>query len=622
MQLKTIKKVLSMILIIITLLSNFQGIVSAALIGGTKGLTSHGECRRNIEFKFDTGWGDIICDYICYKEGKSVKPAYCISHGKDGVEEIGDYKVDITKMLDNPKLYTTIINGFPYKTASELGVENDYDAYMATKQAIYTVILNRNVRAVYRGKNAAGNKIVNAIETISSKGKKGTQKYSDAQVSIAKVGTLTESGNNYTQTFSVSASHQVSNYDILNTAGLPTSAYIADMNGNKKTSFNNTDNFKVVIPKSSMTKDINVAISINAKCKTYPVLYGKTKIANTQDYAITVDPYGDFRASTTLNASLNTGKVQVKKIDAETKEAIEGVEFQLLKNGTQIATAKTNSSGIATFSNLYQGSYVLREITTNKEYILNSENFDITVEYNKTTSKTITNIHKKGHLKINKTDKDTSEPISGVTFKLLDLSGNVVASGTTNTNGELLFENLRTGKYKLKEIATNSNYVLNSLVFDVNIEYNKTTTQNITNEYKKGHIKINKTDAETSEPIEGVTFELLDLKGNRVATAITDKNGVANFNNIRIGQYKLKELSTNVNYILNEANFDVEVEYQKTTTMNIENKHKKGDLKIYKVDKDNHKIPLGNVIFDLFSYEFNKVVGTYTTDVNRRNHYS
>ena len=158
--------------------------------------------------------------------------------------------------------------------------------------------------------------------------------------------------------------------------------------------------------------------------------------------------------------------------------------------------------------------------------------------------------------------------------------------------------------------------MLNTTIFDVEIEYEKTTTINITNEYKKGNIKINKTDAETSEGIEGLTFQLLDLDGNIVATAITDTNGVANFENIRIGSYKLKEIATNNNYILNTATFEVEVQYEKTTEVNITNEHKRGDLKVFKVDKDNNRVALGNVIFDLFSNEFQRVVGTYTTDVN------
>lgn len=372
-----------------------------------------------------------------------------------------------------------------------------------------------------------------------------------------------------------------------------------------------------MIPKSELTQNINGVITIKSKCKTYPVFVGKTRIADTQNYALTCDAYEDFTAMTTLNVTTNTGKIEVKKVDAENSVPIEGVMFQLLKmDGTQIATAKTNAQGIATFSGLYQGNYQLREIVTGENYILNSEVFDITVEYNKTTTKTVANDPKKGNLKINKTDSETSSPISGVTFELRDLNGNMVASGTTDENGELTFPNLRIGKYQLKETATNANYILNTTAFEVEIEYNKTTEKNITNDYKKGNIKVSKTDSETFQGIEGVTFELLDLNGNMVASGTTDANGELIFSNLRIGKYQLKETATKPNYILNTNVFEVEVEYNKTTVQNITNEYKRGNLIVNKVDKDNHKIPLGNVIFDLFSYEFNRVVGTYTTDVN------
>ena len=313
----------------------------------------------------------------------------------------------------------------------------------------------------------------------------------------------------------------------------------------------------------------------------------------------------------------NTGKVQVKKVDAETNYPIEGVTFQLLKmDGTQIGSAKTNAQGIATFSNLHPGTYQLKEILTGNNYILNSEVFNITVEYNETTTKTVTNYPKKGSLKINKTDSETSDPISGVRFELLDLEGNIISSGTTNEKGELTFPNLRIGKYKLKETDTNKNYVVNETIFEVEIEYNKTTVKNITNDYKKGNIKISKIDSDTSQGIEGVTFELMDLEGSVIATVTTNQNGEAYFNNLRIGKYKLREVETKQNYILNTSIFEVDVEYNKTTAKEIKNEYKKGNLIVNKVDKDNHKIPLGNVIFDLFSNEFQRVVGTYSTDVN------
>ena len=46
-----------------------------------------------------------------------------------------------------------------------------------------------------------------------------------------------------------------------------------------------------MIPKSKLNADINGTIFVQASCQTYPVFYGKTRIAKTQDYAITYDSY-------------------------------------------------------------------------------------------------------------------------------------------------------------------------------------------------------------------------------------------------------------------------------------------------------------------------------------------
>ena len=80
-------------------------------------------------------------------------------------------------------------------------------------------------------------------------------------------------------------------------------------------------------------------------------------------------------------------------------------------------------------------------------------------------------------------------------------------------------------------------------------------------------------------------------------------NGIATFSNLKPNTYILVETSTNEDYIID-------------TTEHITNEHKKGNLKIVKVDKDNHEIRLGNVAFDLYSVELDKIIGTYTTNVD------
>ena len=59
-----------------------------------------------------------------------------------------------------------------------------------------------------------------------------------------------------------------------------------------------------------------------------------------------------------MDIKTNTGIIQINKTDSETSQPIEGVTFQLTKeDGTVVANATTNSSGIAIFSGLYQNNY-------------------------------------------------------------------------------------------------------------------------------------------------------------------------------------------------------------------------------------------------------------------------
>ena len=95
---------------------------------------------------------------------------------------------------------------------------------------------------------------------------------------------------------------------------------------------------------------------------------------------MTYDPFGDVAGRADLNVKTNTGKIKIIKNDEDTNEPIQGVTFQLSKqDGTVIANATTNENGEATFPNLYQGNYILKEIATNDNYILSDAEFDVNV---------------------------------------------------------------------------------------------------------------------------------------------------------------------------------------------------------------------------------------------------
>lgn len=246
----------------------------------------------------------------------------------------------------------------------------------------------RDVNSFYNGADARGQAIKNAIINLVNIGRNGSQTPSNTDVTANKVGEFTEDGDYYYQEYSINSPVETSQYTITATNGLPAGSQITNMSNGEQTTFSGSEHFKVRIPKSQLYQDINVTIAFQAKAKTYPVFYGQTTKPGTQDYLLTFDPFGDVTGQTNLYVQTNTGEVKVVKTDVDTTQPITGVTFQLSKeDGTIIANATTNEDGIATFPNLYQGNYVLKEIATNDNYILSDEQFDVNVEFDKTTTK-------------------------------------------------------------------------------------------------------------------------------------------------------------------------------------------------------------------------------------------
>lgn len=441
-------KIISVIMLILLFFSSIQNIVIGATYHQDVNIVIIGECDYSLKYKRKDGvWAYITCTYVGYKENGKIYPAYCLNRGLDGVGEIDNYDVNLEDLIDDDRLWRVAINGFPYKSASELGVENDYDAFLATKQAVYSILYNNDVDTYYRADNARAKKILNAIKTMVNEGRNGTYTPESANVTATKVGNLKDEGSCYSQEYKVTSRVTMSGYTITNLVNAPTGTYTTDMNNNVKTKFDNgSEHFKVMIPKTSMNKNIDLKVNIQTRCKTYPVFFGRTYIANTQNYLVTNDPYGDETGQGKLNISTNNCKIIINKTDEYTNKAIANTTFQLLKeDGTVVANSTTNDKGVAEFNNLYQGKYIIKELYSNDKYILDSTEKDVTINYGETKTLNITNKHKEGNLKVIKVDKDNHNiAIGGVVFDLYSEEFNkVIGTYTTNVNGEISIKNLR-----------------------------------------------------------------------------------------------------------------------------------------------------------------------------------
>ncbi len=295
------KKIISILILMITFISVFQNIVLGVTELTYADLVKGNPIKTDVEFYEDGFWFLIEANHIGYKDSKGDYPAYCISHGKDGVEEVGNYRVNIEKLLQDVKsddinyiqIWRTIVNGYPYKTPKELGVDTIQEAYFVTKQAIYCVMLNRSMD-LYRGISEKGNRNVKAIEKLRNIGLNGTQIPPTAGLKVVKSGDWIEEGDNYIQTYTVKANVDISQYEVSILKGTEKGVFISDNNGNAKLSFKGNENFKVNIPKSQVNQKIDVEFTVKAKCKTYPIFYGETTVKGTQDYAITYSEYRRF----------------------------------------------------------------------------------------------------------------------------------------------------------------------------------------------------------------------------------------------------------------------------------------------------------------------------------------
>lgn len=569
------KKILNIILLVFILINTFQSYVNASLIPMEEVyIEDLGECERHIQYhrESDGVWSYIITNIVGYRIDGKFHYAYCMQRDRKGVggEQEG-YNVKISEMLKNPEVWRAIINGFPYKTAEELDVKNDDDAFVATKQAIYCVMYNWNVDLRYVGVDDEGWRIVDAIRRIVNSARNGTDTPDKSDVlTINKVGELKkESDNYYSQEFEVHNSVEMESYEISDIKNFPKGSFSTDMNNNKKTIFTSGKNFKILIPTNKINENFEGIVRISGNLKTYPIFYGESYDKEKQDYALTYDSFEKISAETSIKVNAYKSKLKIYKTDSETNKPIEGVEFNFkYEDGINIGNYKTDKNGTIEISNLKQGKIIVTEIKTQEKYILDENKREIVLGYEEEKSLDIENERKKGNINILKIDKDNKNlTLEGVEFDLLDSTGkNVIKHVKTDKNGKAEIKNLDIGKYILRETKTKKEYKI-ALDQNVTIEWGKTLNITVENEKMKGKIKITKTSEDdnliTGEkagtPIENVKFEIYDNSGKLVDTLITKTDGIAISKDLAVGKYIIKETETGKYYEINEKDFEVEI---------------------------------------------------------------
>lgn len=255
--------------------------------------------------------------------------------------------------------------------------------------------------------------------------------------------------------------------------------------------------------------------------------------------------------------------------------------------------ATTDENGVAMFDKLVIGKYVITEdgSTVPAAYLVADEQ-EVTVEYNETAEVAFENIEKTGSIKVQKRTEGQKN-VEGITFYLKgtsDTGREINIPATTNKDGIAVFENVPIGTYSIIEDEETVPY--GYLVADekeVTVIYSETVDAEILNNEQTGTIKVHKR-TEGDLNISGITFYLKGTSdsGREInVPATTDKDGVAVFENVPVGTYKIIEDKETVPYgYLVAAEKEVTVTYAETVDTDILNEEQTGTIQIHKKTAD------------------------------------
>lgn len=251
--------------------------------------------------------------------------------------------------------------------------------------------------------------------------------------------------------------------------------------------------------------------------------------------------------------------------------------------------ATTNENGVAMFDKLVIGKYVITEDgSTVPAAYLTADEQEVTVEYNETAEVKVTNEEKTGTVQVHKRTEGQKN-VEGITFYLKGTSDSgreINIPATTDKDGVAVFENVPVGTYMVIEDEETVPY--GYLVADekkVTVIYSETVDAEIINNEQTGTIKVHKR-TEGDLNISGITFYLKGTSdtGREIdIPAITDENGVAVFENVPVGTYKIIEDKETVPYgYLVADEKEVKVEYAQTIDETILNAEQTGIVQVHK----------------------------------------
>lgn len=578
-------------------------------------------------------------------------PAYCVNPNDKGVPQTVGVGESIKYLADekaaDPKVTGIIANGYPNRGLSELGLENKYHAYYATKMALWCYLLSHwDINNLKVNPNLTGleleraQKILAAAKDIYRRGTTWTENLSpnvsctpDRDVAYE----VTVNGRQYKQqVFTVTSKTWVCDYKInvafTDPASVPSGTRIVDMNNNDISTLTTSATgegylaqFKVLYPADSVAGQTgSVQLSFDLDVYQYAIFYASVvevdKYGNIQNYMVDTDPTRKMNLSAYSNygdepeVEMDTG-LQIVKYEAGTTIPLSGAMFEVVgPDGATVGTFTTNSSGKIRIPLTLTGNYTVYERVAPDFYLLSEEPAqNVQVVYGEVAEVVFEN-EPYGNLRIEKTS-NTGMNLPGALITITHIESGQRYTGETNSAGVAVFREIQPGAYRIEETAAPAGWLLDDTIYTTTVIAGETTTFHLVNEELPG-LRIIKYDRKNMVAMPDVTFEVW-RDGVSLGTFRTDEFGEILLTDVEPGTYRAVEVDTGSDgHILNTTPQEVELEAGDGIKELMFFNDVKPGLRLVKVDSADPSKVIPNVLFEIKSVAGDYGPEEFRTDEN------